>query len=574
MWCTLTTDYPPNPGGVARYAHRTAERYGTSVFIPRVPRILGGWLMVVFSLLRRKDTGYFVHQVLPMGTVCWLANVIRSRPYVVFFHGMDAALAQRNAWKRWLTRRILRRAHTVVANTYALARELRDAFGVEPIVVHPMASILAADDFMRPRKSDTVIHLLSVARFVERKGMQRVLAVLAKHPQWASRMRYRMMGTGEYSAVLRALIAQYGLGAWVSVEETRDDALLHEAYAWADVFVLPTISMPKDREGFGIVYLEAGSFGLPCIASRIPGVDEAVIDGETGALVSSDEELEQVLEQALEDASWRERCGAVARARVRAMREDMVYAPLDMALGNSTPARAKVSAIIPLYNHQSTLARTVQAVLAQEGVEVEVIVVNDGSTDGGGALADALSKEDARIRVVHQANAGAPAARNAGLRLATGDFVVCLDADALLRPGVLASWVRVLAMHPRASYVYGDFLFGGRRFHTGAFSLARLRARNFIHTGALVRAEAGLHFDETLKRFQDWDAWLTLAARGKEGVWDGGEIAMDIAVERPGYSFWLPRIAYRAPFSWLPRVHARVVAYRNARAIIATKHSL
>jgi hypothetical protein len=507
--------------------------------------------------------------------MCWLASLLRPRPYVLFCHGMDVALALRNPWKRWLTKRIMRQAHAVVANTHALARELRERVGIEPLTVHPMASIIDTREGVAVLERDeTVVELLSVARLVPRKGMQRVLAVLARHPEWSRSVRYRMVGTGSYATELREMIHAYGLSAWVTLEETSDDALLRAAYEKADVFVLPTITAPHDREGFGIVYMEAGSFGLPCIASRVPGVDEAVLDGETGVLVANDEELEEALTRAIHDAPWRERCGRAGRERVQATTEDTVYAPLDIVLHHREVPRARVTVIIPLYNHARTLPGVVESVLCQEGVDINLIIVNDGSTDEGGEVADALAEQHAAVHVLHQVNAGAPAARNAGLARATGDFVICLDADVELRDGILARWVHMLAMHPRAGYVYGDFRFGKKRFHTGPFSFTRLRQRPFIHTSALVRREAGLRFDPSLKRFQDWDAWLTLAERGVEGVWDGGGTAMDVAVDRPGYSSWLPKAAYTIPFCWLPWWRGRVNAYRRAEGIIRAKHHL
>ena len=88
-----------------------------------------------------------------------------------------------------------------------------------------------------------------------------------------------------------------------------------------------------------------------------------------------------------------------------------------------------ISIIIPVYNGQQHLERCVRSVLAQSYRELEVILVNDGSTDGTAALCDRLATEDPRIRVIHQANGGVSAARNAGLDAATGRFIGFVDAD-------------------------------------------------------------------------------------------------------------------------------------------------
>ncbi|MFF8893516.1 glycosyltransferase family 2 protein [Brevibacterium casei] len=88
-----------------------------------------------------------------------------------------------------------------------------------------------------------------------------------------------------------------------------------------------------------------------------------------------------------------------------------------------------VSVIVPVYNGASNLRSTVASVLDQRYCGVELIIVDDGSTDSSGALADALAEADPRIRVVHQGNRGVSAARNRGLDEAGGEWIVFLDAD-------------------------------------------------------------------------------------------------------------------------------------------------
>lgn len=89
----------------------------------------------------------------------------------------------------------------------------------------------------------------------------------------------------------------------------------------------------------------------------------------------------------------------------------------------------KVSVITPFYNALPFLRQSVQSVLAQSLREIELILVDDGSNDGSGELADTLAKEDARVRVLHQPNRGVSAARNAGLAAASGEYIGFVDAD-------------------------------------------------------------------------------------------------------------------------------------------------
>lgn len=88
-----------------------------------------------------------------------------------------------------------------------------------------------------------------------------------------------------------------------------------------------------------------------------------------------------------------------------------------------------VSIIVPCYNAQRFLEKCVQSVLAQTYGDIQLILVNDGSTDGTAALCDALAAKDGRIVVIHQKNAGVSAARNAGLDAATGAYIGFVDAD-------------------------------------------------------------------------------------------------------------------------------------------------
>lgn len=88
-----------------------------------------------------------------------------------------------------------------------------------------------------------------------------------------------------------------------------------------------------------------------------------------------------------------------------------------------------ISVIIPAYNAEKTIQRAVRSVLDQTYPNVELIVVDDGSTDGTGVLLDTLAEEEGKLRVIHQANGGVCRARNAGLDGAKGERVCFLDAD-------------------------------------------------------------------------------------------------------------------------------------------------
>lgn len=89
----------------------------------------------------------------------------------------------------------------------------------------------------------------------------------------------------------------------------------------------------------------------------------------------------------------------------------------------------KYSVIIPVYNCESFLCNCVQSIIATDISELEILLVNDGSTDGSGAVCDELAKRHTQIRVIHKKNGGVSCARNAGLSGAKGEYILFMDAD-------------------------------------------------------------------------------------------------------------------------------------------------
>lgn len=111
----------------------------------------------------------------------------------------------------------------------------------------------------------------------------------------------------------------------------------------------------------------------------------------------------------------------------------------------------RVSVVIPSYNSSAYLREAIETAQAQTHPAADVIVVDDGSLDDSAAVAHAC----AGVRVVEQANQGVGAARNAGLRVATGDFLLFLDADDRLLPHTIETGLAAFAAHPAAGFVYG-----------------------------------------------------------------------------------------------------------------------
>ncbi len=115
----------------------------------------------------------------------------------------------------------------------------------------------------------------------------------------------------------------------------------------------------------------------------------------------------------------------------------------------------QVSVIIPVYNTEAYVEQAVRSIMEQTLRQIEIIAVDDGSTDGSGAILERLAAEDRRIRIHKQPNKGLSGARNAGLDLAHGRYVYFMDSDDLLESDALACCYE-LAEHNRLDFVFFD----------------------------------------------------------------------------------------------------------------------
>lgn len=195
----------------------------------------------------------------------------------------------------------------------------------------------------------------------------------------------------------------------------------------------------------------------------------------------------------------------------------------------------RVSIVIPSFNCSLYIRETIDSILAQQGVEgMEIIVVDDGSADDTVAQARSYG---APVRVLEQANAGVSAARNRGIRAASGDFIALVDHDDYWFPTKLAHQLAAFERHPEVDVVFSDF----RRWHAdapdGHFAPPQLFADGARAQGsdpdysgwiyhqmlldswvltstALARAsvfeKVGL-LDESLPFSEDWDLWLRVS---------------------------------------------------------------
>jgi len=232
----------------------------------------------------------------------------------------------------------------------------------------------------------------------------------------------------------------------------------------------------------------------------------------------------------------------------------------------------RISIIIPTYQHAQTIGACIESVLKQTLEPFEIIVVNDGSTDDTVHVLEPYAK---RITILSQTNQGSNLARNNGFEVSTGDLVLFCDADVVMRADMLERLADALDGHLEASYAYSGFRFGWKAFRSFPFSAERLKKMNFIHTSALIRRKDFPGFDPAIRRFQDWDVWLTMLEQGKEGVFVDEELfRVENANGRVGISQWRQSFMYRIPWHMLGLMPVAMHSYEQARRIILKKHGL
>ena len=124
----------------------------------------------------------------------------------------------------------------------------------------------------------------------------------------------------------------------------------------------------------------------------------------------------------------------------------------------------RLSIIIPIYNVEDTLQRCLESVLAQVDETMEVVLINDGSTDSSGQIAEEMTAGRGNCRLIHQTNKGLSAARNVGIAVTTGDYLTFVDSDDFIAEGTYAALLAVLAAHPDYDILeYPALLYYGSR---------------------------------------------------------------------------------------------------------------
>ena len=203
----------------------------------------------------------------------------------------------------------------------------------------------------------------------------------------------------------------------------------------------------------------------------------------------------------------------------------------DTEPGNLMPNHPLISIVIPTFNRKQFVCEAINSCLAQTYEECEIIVIDDGSSDGTG---DHLREQyGERIRYISQANQGPAIARNRGIREARGEYIHFLDADDQLVATKVETCLRYFVQHPEIDVVHTNYQFvasdGRTHIETTPFpsfsqdifcELLRLTGNHILISSTMIKTEVllavgGFEDDPGFRSAEDWDLFLRLASKHK-----------------------------------------------------------
>lgn len=178
-----------------------------------------------------------------------------------------------------------------------------------------------------------------------------------------------------------------------------------------------------------------------------------------------------------------------------------------------------ISIVIPCFNQGLYLEEALQSIMQCEDKSIyEIVIVNDGSTDPNtlNILKDLSTKG---YNIIDQPNKGLGAARNTGIRVAAGKYILPLDSDNKIKPEYIYEGIKLLDKDPSLDVVYSDAEYFGEKkgiWESGEFNLQRLMIENYIDACAVFRKltwEKVGGYDEKMPimGYEDWDLWLRIA---------------------------------------------------------------
>jgi glycosyltransferase involved in cell wall biosynthesis len=261
-----------------------------------------------------------VHWPLPLALFGWAAQRARETRVVTTFYGVElrwvrTAMPFLNGFLAWAARR----SDQVVAISSYTADQVRELADVPMEVIPYTTSLPDVAPPAVPRPPDAPFTVLFVGRLVERKGVTRLIEAMGLLSV-ERETRLVIVGEGPERDNIAQKVRELGLEPRVALRGQVSADALRAAYASADAFVLPaTVDRRGDTEGLGVVLLEAMSYGVPVVASRVGGIPDIVEDGVSGLLVPQGDAgaLARGIEMLAQDPALADRLRAAGYRRLR-----------------------------------------------------------------------------------------------------------------------------------------------------------------------------------------------------------------------------------------------------------------
>jgi phosphatidyl-myo-inositol dimannoside synthase len=325
---------------------------------------LPGYVLYAFwrgwGICRRNRPDLILCGSVVPAPAAWLLSLWFRCPFVVLAHGSD--ILHPNWVYQRAVRFLFRRAARICANSTPTGDLLR-GIGIPDERIDVVFPGVRVQDFDREPTSGVEEllarlgrrpMLLSVGRLIRRKGLLEFVrevmpALVRQFPEvvlvivGGDAVR-SLVHTERMGEQIRAQAAEIGLEDHVVLTGPLSDPEVIRLYFRSDVFVLPCLEIPGDVEGFGIVFLEAALAGSPAVATRVGGIPDAVVDGETGLLVPPGdfEALAEAVGKLLADPERRARLAAAAATRARARFSwEAVTAAYEAAFRRCLPAEGR-----------------------------------------------------------------------------------------------------------------------------------------------------------------------------------------------------------------------------------------
>lgn len=168
----------------------------------------------------------------------------------------------------------------------------------------------------------------------------------------------------------------------------------------------------------------------------------------------------------------------------------------------------KISIIVPIYNIEKYVSECIDSVIKQNYINIEIILIDDGSTDGSGKLCDNYCKLDKRIRVIHCKNSGLSAARNLGIKVCTGDYIIFLDGDDFLSENCITDICEIIEKNINVDIICGKIInYYPNKEIKENFILDKKNILNKKGTEVLT------YFYEEIQETEMWSAWRSIYNR-------------------------------------------------------------